>query len=164
MTDKKQVKGLLDYISLKSDEEAEVAPNSEGYVFGMGLGATEETKRWAYKGFLLESGERFEKINKKINGRPKVSFLLGIDQKRVFALWFMIKDWSQVKKSNTSNRDLILLAKKNECCITTKKLFTGMIATLEQSVSRGRNKFVVDESWNSEVCEKLHEGLSQTTE
>ena len=31
MTDKKQIKGLLDYISLKPGEEAEYAPNSEDY-------------------------------------------------------------------------------------------------------------------------------------
>ena len=72
MTDKKQIKGLLDYISLKPGEEAELAPNSEDYVFGMGLGATKQATRWAYKGFFLESGERIEKIKKNINGRPKV--------------------------------------------------------------------------------------------
>jgi len=52
MTDKKQVKGLLDYISLKPGEEAEYVlnsedPYSEGYVSGMGLGATEEAKLYA---------------------------------------------------------------------------------------------------------------------
>ena len=36
MTDKKQVKGLLDYISLKPGEEAEYASNTEDYVTGMG--------------------------------------------------------------------------------------------------------------------------------
>ena len=45
MTDKKQVKGLLDYISLKPNEEAEYASNSEDYVSGMGLGATEQATR-----------------------------------------------------------------------------------------------------------------------
>ena len=45
MTNKKQVKGLLDYISLKPGEEAELAPNSEDYVFGMGLGATKQATR-----------------------------------------------------------------------------------------------------------------------
>ena len=74
----------------------------------------------------------------------------------------MIKDWSLVKKSNTSNRDLILLAQENEYSITTKKLFIGMIATLEQSVSRGRNKLEVDENWNSEICEQLFENLRNT--
>ena len=39
MTDKKQVKGLLDYISLKPGEEADFATNSKDYVFGMGIGA-----------------------------------------------------------------------------------------------------------------------------
>ena len=48
MTDKKQVKGLLDYISLKSDKEAELVQNAEEYVYGLGLGATEEETRWAY--------------------------------------------------------------------------------------------------------------------
>ena len=71
----------------------------------------------------------------------------------------MIKDWSQVKKSNTSNRDLIHLAKKNESSVITKKLFIGSIPTLEQSMSRGRNKLVVDENWNSEICEQLFENL-----
>mgnify|MGYP003683086367 FL=1 len=74
MTDKKQVKGLLDYISLKPGEEAELAPNAQHYVFGIGLGATEEATRWAYKAFLQENTERFKSTNKKPNGRPKISF------------------------------------------------------------------------------------------
>ncbi|MDA8811644.1 hypothetical protein N9Z04_03755 [Amylibacter sp.] len=162
MTDKKQIKGLLDYISLKPGEEAELAPNSEDYVFGIGIGATDEVHNLAIIGSLYINIQKLKTLNKNDNGRPKKSILLGIDQKRVFALWFMIKDWSQVKKSNTSNRDLILLAKENECSITTKKLFIGMIATLEQSVSRGRNKLEVDENWNSEICEQLFENLRNT--
>ena len=162
MTDKKQIKGLLDYISLKPGEEAEYAQNSGDYVFGMGIGATDEVRDLAIIGRIYINIQKLKNLNKNDNGRPKKSILLGIDQKRVFALWFMIKDWSQVKKSNTSNRDLILLAKENECSITTKKLFIGMIATLEQSVSRGRNKLEVDENWNSEICEQLFENLRNT--
>ena len=52
MTDKKQVKGLLDYISLKPGEEAELAPNSEDYVFGMGLGATEASNKMGIQRFF----------------------------------------------------------------------------------------------------------------
>ena len=74
----------------------------------------------------------------------------------------MIKDWSLVKKSITSNRELILLAQENEYSITTKKLFVGMIPTLKQSVSRGRNKLEIDENWNSENCEQLFENLRNT--
>ena len=162
MTDKKQIKGLLDYISLKPGEEAELAPNSEDYVFGMGVGATKEARDLAIIGSIYINIQKLKKLSKNPNGRPKKSILLGIDQKRVFALWFMIKDWSLVKKSNTSNRDLILLAKGNECSITTKKLFVGMTPTLEQSVSRGRNKLEVDENWNSEICEQLFENLRNT--
>ncbi|MGB1344214.1 MAG: hypothetical protein ACPH9M_06070 [Amylibacter sp.] len=159
MTDKKQVKGLLDYISLKPGEEADFATNSGDYVFGMGIGATEEVRDLAIIGRIYINIQKLKNLNKNDNGRPKKSILLGIDQKRVFALWFMIKDWSQVKKSNTSNRDLIHLAKENKSSITTKKLFIGSIATLEQSMSRGRNKLEVDENWNSEICEQLFENL-----
>ena len=162
MTDKKQIKGLLDYISLKPGEEAELAPNSEDYVFGMGVGATKEARDLAIIGSIYINIQKLKKLSKNPNGRPKKSIVLGIDQKRVFALWFMIKDWSLVKKSNTSNRELILFAQENEYSITTKKLFIGMIATLEQSVSRGRNKLEVDENWNSEICEQLFENLRNT--
>jgi len=162
MTDKKQVKGLLDYISLKPGEEADFATNSKDYVFGMGIGATDEVRDLAIIGRIYINIQKLKNLNKNDNGRPKKSILLGIDQKRVFALWFMIKDWSLVKKSNTSNRELILLAQENEYSITTKKLFIGMIATLEQSVSRGRNKLEVDENWNSEICEQLFENLRNT--
>ena len=162
MTDKKQVKGLLDYISLKPGEEAEYAPNSEDYVYGMGLGTTKEARDLAIIGSIYINIQKLKKLSKNPNGRPKISILLSLDQKRVFALWFMIKDWSQVKKSNTSNRELILLAQENECSNTTKKLFIGMIATLEQSVSRGRNKLEVDENWNSEICEQLFKNLRNT--
>ena len=162
MTDKKQVKGLLDYISLEPGEEADFATNSKDYVFGMGIGATDEVRDLAIIGQIYINIQKLKTLNKNDNGRPKKSILLGIDQKRVFALWFMIKDWSQVKKSNTSNRDLIHLAKKNESSVITKKLFIGSIPTLEQSMSRGRNKLVVDENWNSEICEQLFENLRNT--
>ena len=159
MTDKKQIKGLLDYISLKPGEEADFATNSKDYVFGMGIGATDEVRDLAIIGQIYINIQKLKNLNKNDNGRPKKSILLGIDQKRVFALWFMIKDWSQVKKSMSSNRELILLAQENECSITTKKLFVGMTPTLEQSVSRGRNKLEVDENWNSGICEQLFENL-----
>jgi hypothetical protein len=165
MTDKKQVKGLLDYISLKPGEEAELAPNSEDYVFGMGLGATKQATRWAYKGFLLESGERIEKIKKKINGRPKVSFFKKKDNLRVFALWYMIKNWPQDERSKITNRDLILLAQEVSYSKKTKELFDdSMSANIEQSVSRGRTALKIDANWNSEVCEKLYENLGKDNE
>ena len=50
MTDKKQIKGLLDYISLKPGEEADFATNSKDYVFGMGIGATDEVRDLAIIG------------------------------------------------------------------------------------------------------------------
>jgi len=164
MTNKKQVKGLLDYISLKPGEEAELVPNAEDYVFGIGLGATEEATRWAYKGFLQENRDRFKSTNKKLNGRPKISFFRKKNNRRAFAIWFLMKNYRQNIKAKISNRDLILKAQEVYNSDSTKELFNERItATIEQSVSRGRTSLKIDENWNSEVCEKLYESLMQTT-
>lgn len=164
MTDKKQIRGLLNYISLKPGEEFEFAPNSEDYVSGMGFGATKQAIRWAYKGFLLESRERLESITHKTNGRPRKSFFLKKDTVRVFVLWFMVKDWPQSKRAKITNRDLISLAQKVSYSNTTQELFDeSMSANIEQSVSRGRTALKIDKNWDSEVCEKQYKNLSQTT-
>ena len=63
MTDKKQVKGLLDYISLKPGEEAEFAPNSEDYVFGMGIGATDEVRDLAIIGQIYINIQKLKNLN-----------------------------------------------------------------------------------------------------
>ena len=81
MTDKKQVKGLLDYISLKPGEEADFATNSKDYVFGMGIGATDEVRDLAIIGQIYINIQKLKTLNKNDNGRPKKSILLGIDQK-----------------------------------------------------------------------------------
>ncbi len=52
MKEPKQIRGILDYISLKPGEEFEWEPISESYVPGMGLGASKDAIRWAYKGFM----------------------------------------------------------------------------------------------------------------
>ena len=58
MTKPKQIRGLLDYIGLKPGEEFEWEPASESYVPGMGLGASEDAIRWAYRGIVEERSER----------------------------------------------------------------------------------------------------------
>ena len=63
---KKQVKGLLDYIALKPDEEWEFAPNTEEYVFGMGMGASKDAIRWAYKGYMLEMQQGMTNFKKNV--------------------------------------------------------------------------------------------------
>jgi len=70
---KKTVRGLLDTIGLEP-KDWELEPISEHYVPGIGLGATDYAKRWAYDGYTLEANRRFEKaigISKRKNGRPK---------------------------------------------------------------------------------------------
>ena len=63
---KKQVKGLLDYMALKPDEEWDFAPNSEEYVHGMGMGASKDAIRWAYMGYMLEMRQGMIKFKKML--------------------------------------------------------------------------------------------------
>ena len=65
MTDKKQIKGLLDYISLKPGEEAEYATNSEDYIFGMGVGATKEARDLAIIGSDLHQYSKIKNPQQK---------------------------------------------------------------------------------------------------
>ena len=116
------------------------------------------------KVFYWKVESALRKIKKKINGRPKVSFFKKKDNLRVFALWYMIKDWPQDKRSKITNRELILLAQEVSYSKNTKELFDdSMSSNIEQSVSRGRTALKIDADWNSEVCEKLYESISQTT-
>ena len=130
MTDKKQIKGLLDYISLKPDEEAEVTPNSEDYVPGMGLGATEEAKHFARIGKLyLEKLEQdvvidqilsqktaFNETNiteiEKTLGRPKRQKALGIHQVRALILWHIAQGFPEGIRQDLTNRYMIAYVQK----------------------------------------------------
>ena len=75
MTKSKRVRGLLDYISLKPGEKPEWEPISESYVPGMGLGASKDATRWAYKRYMLELKEKLHDLNKRVGGRPAKSNL-----------------------------------------------------------------------------------------
>jgi hypothetical protein len=62
---KKQIRGLLDYTSVNNDEDWEFAPLSEEYMIGMGLGASREATRWAFKGYMLELHQTWASYKKK---------------------------------------------------------------------------------------------------
>lgn len=51
---KRVVKGLLDDTTGIEGVDWEFAPPSEEYMIGMGLGASREATRWAFKGYMLE--------------------------------------------------------------------------------------------------------------
>jgi len=180
MTDKKQVKGLLDYISLKPGEEAEYAPNSEGYVTGMGLGATEEAKFFAKTGKLYHEIENMKDANSQIDvtdktktlGRPKKQKALGIHQVRALILWHIAQEFPEGIRQDLTNRYLIArvqklgktsrpLVGKSGKVGNSEKIWPdidGINNSLEQSVSRGKTWWGIDHEWQSDKCYKFFYG------
>ena len=166
MTDKKQIKGLLDYISLKPGEEAEFAPNSEDYVFGMGLGATEEAKLYAKIGKLYHEIENMKNANnqtsitdtKKISGRPRKQKALGMHQVRALYLWQIAQEFSEDKRQDLSNRYMITLVKKlgetsRPLVRKSEEMWPNAYdESLQQSVSRGKTWWEIDHKWHSDKC------------
>ena len=182
MTDKKQVKGLLDYISLKPGEEAEYVlnsedPYSEGYVSGMGLGATEEAKLYAKIGKLYHETETIKEANnqtsatdtKKISGRPRKQKTLGIHQVRALHLWQIAQEFSEDKRQDLTNRYMIAyvqnrgktshpLVGKSEKMWPDSDGIDGINESLEQSVSRGKTWWEIDHRWHSDKCYEFFYG------
>ena len=166
MTDKKQIKGLLDYISLKPGEEAEFAPNSEDYVFWMGLGATEEAKLYAKIGKLYHEIENMKNANnqtsitdtKKISGRPRKQKALGMHQVRALYLWQIAQEFSEDKRQDLSNRYMITLVKKlgetsRPLVRKSEEMWPSAYdESLQQSVSRGKTWWEIDHKWHSDKC------------
>ena len=180
MTDKKQVKGLLDYISLKPGEDAEYAPNTEGYVTGMGLGATEEAKFFAKTGKLYHEIENMKDANSQIDvtdktktlGRPKKQKALGIHQVRALILWHIAQEYSEDKRQDLTNRYMIAyvqklgktsrpLVGKSGKVGESEKMWPdrdGINESLEQSVSRGKTWWEIDHRWHSDKCYEFFNG------
>ena len=164
MTDKKQIKGLLDYISLKPGEEAELAPNSVDYVFGMGLGATEEAKIFAKIGKLYHEIENMRDANNQIDvtdktktiGRPKKQKVLELHQVRAFHLWRIAQEFPEGIRQDLTNRYMIAYVQKlgktsRPLAGKSERLWTvGNSDSLEQSVSRGKTWWEIDHKWHSD--------------
>ena len=168
---KKRVRGLFDIVGLADGEEWELEPNSEDFVFGMGMGATEDATRWAYKGFCLEVGQSIRKIAAKNNGRPLKEAYQSYDCLRALVIWEHVQRYIPKElRSGITNRALIKIMQDGEAAYSlagvqnSSELFPQTSATLETSLSRGRKKLKIDENWESEVCEKLIKSYPQTTD
>jgi len=166
MTKSKPVRGLLDYISLKPDEKPEWEPISESYVPGMGLGASKDAIRWAYKGYLVERYQQQEKVIAQIKAQMKQNTKIGppektpelrVDNLRAYYLWFLVRDWAESFRCELTSRRAIELAKMQPVTGKTKAIWGHQESpSIEQSVSRGKSFWRIDNSWNSERCEQFH--------
>lgn len=152
---KKQIRGLFDYLALKEGEDWEFSPQSENHMFGMGLGASKDAIRWAYKGYLLEIRENMDSFKKKV-GRKKKSKYGSIDCVRAMYIWLYVNKISSNAGLSLKNRHLInqmQILGENDSRI--KKVFPKTHSRLESSVSSGKGILEIDDNWRSKVCEKL---------
>ena len=152
---KKQVRGLLDYITLEDGEDWEFPTLSENYMFGMGLGASKDAIRWAFKGYMLEMNENMSAFQKKI-GRPKKSEYGSIDCIRAMYIWLYVYKINKQVDLSLKNRHLIKQMQfLGEWDSRIAKVFPPEHSRLQSSVSNGKTKLEIDDKWRSKVCEKL---------
>jgi len=166
MKEPKSARGVLGYIRAKHGEEFEWEPISETYVPGMGLGASKDATRWVYKGYLVERYQHQEKIIAEIKAQKKQNTKIGppektpefrVDNLRAYYLWFLVRDWAESFRCELTSRRAIELAKMQPVTGKTKAIWGHQESpSIEQSVSRGKSFWRIDNSWNSERCEKFH--------
>jgi len=152
---KKQVRGLLDYTSVNNDEDLEFAPLSEENMIGMGLGASRDATRWAFKGYMLELHQNLASFKKKVGRKRKPEFG-SIDCQRAMLIWVYLHKMNPNPNISLKNRHLISLMQslgKNDSRIA--RLFPPEHERLQSSVSAGKTKLEIDDRWESKVCEKL---------
>ena len=113
---KKRIRGLLDLVSLSDSQEWELEPNSENFVFGLGLGASKDATRWAYKGFLLEVGQSIRKIAAKNNGRPRKEAYQSYDCLRALVIWEHVQKYIPQEL-----RSGILIVRSSKSCRMAKQ-------------------------------------------
>ena len=107
---KKQVKGLLDYMALKPDEEWDFAPNSEEYVHGMGMGASKDAIRWAYMGYMLEMRQGMIKFKKNV-GRKKQHKYESVHCQRAMRIWLFVNQEGDSQSEPIHNQYYIKILK-----------------------------------------------------
>jgi len=164
VSEKRKVRGLLDMLDAEQQEQPwEWEADPRGVVPGMGLGATAQATRWALLGMQVEAKAAIENALKRGVGRPGKGDRGGIDERRAFALWMLVKMQRQgllpKPPGRSSNRALIEQYREIEKQDGEEnpRLFgTGDLKSLEQSVARGRSALgIKGNEWKSEVCEKL---------
>jgi hypothetical protein len=165
MTSKKQVRGLLDVIEAEAQgEEWELAEQTLGDALGLGLGATEQAKRWALIGMEHEAKMQ----SRRPAHRPKKENITKIDSIRAFAAWHMfwhLRGLANKPNAHITNRELIRVIQIVE---QTKSLDAGERLFPERgnsdaSLSRGKKILEIDDNWNSKVCEELQQSFTKTT-
>jgi hypothetical protein len=167
---RRKVRGLLDVVQAEAEGEAwELEASSSDFVPGMGLGATKEATRWAWRGYQLEMSNSVKARLKRPAHRPKKPRLANADALRAYSAWNMCQKRRaslNLPDGKVTSRQLIGIIQAVERDIGIPlhdRLFSASEKTNEQSLSRGKALLEIDAHWNSAVCEELQQSFAQTT-
>ena len=165
MTSKRQVRGLLEVVEAEAKgEEWELAAQTLGDALGLGLGATEQAKRWALIGIEHEAKMQL----RRPAHRPKKESITKIDSIRAFAAWQMcwhLRGLANKPNARITNRELIRviqIVEQEKSLGAGERLFPEH-GNSEASLSRGKKILEIDGDWNSKVCEELNQSFTKTT-
>ena len=162
MSEKRVVSGLLDYVvAVHSGEPFTFRLPSPNYVLGMGVGASEQATKWAYKGLQHELEEKLALATKKSAGRPSKEGALKASQLRTFHLWLIASEYTESQRQELQVNQLIKIVKNIDFLTgKTKHLWNvGSFESLAQSISRGRKWWQIDKAWNSPKCDAFWQSI-----
>ena len=165
MTSKRHVRGRLEVVEAEAKgEEGGLAAQTLVDALGLGLGATEQAKRWALIGMEHEAKMQL----RRPANRPKKESITKIDSIRAFAAWRMcwhLRGLANKPNARITNRELIRViqvVEQEKSLGAGERLFPEH-GNPEASLSRGKKILEIDGDWNSKVCEKLNQSFTKTT-
>ncbi|MDD9726529.1 hypothetical protein PVV74_13750 [Roseovarius sp. SK2] len=152
-----KAKGLLD-VAIAEANGLAWQPDKEN--FGLGLGATEDARRWVELGHFFERYLRAPRPAKRGPGQPSKNPTRTNDAKRALVIYLTLERVREVKeikreaKFETPLRTLIELA---EDTFPTHGLFNKPKAQNKMlaSVKRGREILGIDEHWRGPPIDEL---------
>jgi hypothetical protein len=161
MNEGKKLRGLLHIEGIDPDPPEHVLTD---LAIGLGLGATEQARRWAWMGFALEQEGKL----RRPAHRPKQDPKTRKDAIRAFGAWQMCWNLRRIlgnPNANIKSRELVRIIRRVEEALaipTLERLFPER-ADIDASLSRGKKILGIDDDWNSKVCEELHRTFPKTT-
>ena len=160
---KKKVRGLLDVASL-ADDEREYEEISPDYVPGLGLGATEQARRWAHMGYQLEIGAQLNALSTYYRnpvGRPALKEAVQINQRRAAHMWLELREMPMAYRTEQTNGELIRWMQGRKHRTPELDRLWRPNSNLERSLSMGRTFWGIKDDWS---CPTLEEGLKLALE
>ena len=159
MNAKRVVRGLFGALEAEaSGQEWSLEGPSENYIPGLGWGASEDVRRWAMKGYLVERSAEIENLQKRNRGRPAKGEFENVDCVRAFQCWKISKLYNAPNLSILKAIDLVLRMEKNLNIPDSDRTFPPQIyakGTLESSVKKGRRQLGIGKGWKSTFCDEV---------